>query len=344
MEISTDIREALKERHYTPIEIIGKGGYAQTILAENSIYHQKFAIKVADLSAPKNSIRDCYINEVQILKTLYHPNIVYIYDYFETHNYLFIVLEYCENRSLAHYLKKNHGNISSSDKKSIMLQIAQALEYCHEKGIAHLDIKPSNIVVDNLGNPHLCDFGFSAFISNDTERYKYNKFAGSPCYQAPEIRNHQLYNPFSADMFSLGVTFFEIFYEENPFRKFTGAELDSVQKGDYIDAFPFQNKDFYRLVRKLCKYKPEYRLDIHQVLTSDYFTKNVKQKKMMTLNLPRKRGRLNSNEQSLKDIGANTNSYTNVSGRKILKMVNNTARLSHVYCGQSTTTATFSSC
>lgn len=162
-----------------------------------------------------------------------HPNIVKIFEAFETENHVYLVMEYVGGGSLHSYLKeKPHRRLEEEDAKFIFKQILTALHYCHRKSIAHRDIKLENILLDENKQVKLIDFGFSTCIPNDK---KIKMFCGTPSYMAPEIVAKEEYAGPPADMWASGVLLYALMNGCFPFRGSTDKELyRRIQRGTFI--------------------------------------------------------------------------------------------------------------
>jgi len=117
-----------------------------------------------------NKNKEKIVREARILSEIHNPNVVNVLEVFKQNNTVYIVMEFISGRSLKHEIEKNW--VLQEDKlKKIIFAIGQALDYIHKKNILHLDIKPSNILMDNNDNPKLIDFGISKKydLSNDQE-------------------------------------------------------------------------------------------------------------------------------------------------------------------------------
>ncbi|OHS93959.1 hypothetical protein TRFO_11420 [Tritrichomonas foetus] len=145
--------------------------------------------------------------EIDSLKSLNHPNIIKLYDYFESPTHTILILQYCNGGTLDLLIKPGRG-LSSRLVVPYMKTILETVRFCHSKNIAHRDIKPHNFFIDGYGRPILGDFGLSRFQASLYSRC--TTFGGSALYRSPEIIQHLPHDPFKADIWSLGVLFFQM--------------------------------------------------------------------------------------------------------------------------------------
>lgn len=209
------------KNNYEFSSVLGIGGSSVVFKVKSLNYSSTyFAAKVT----PKTN--ELNVQDFNALKTLSHSYIISVFDYFEDENNFYLILEYCENGSLSSLIKS--GQITSKDEMTFyMKKLADVIHFCHSKGIAHRDIKPSNVLLDSYGRPKLIDFGICEMLyfntdntQNDDNSYylarkkgnvkTIRKFFGSAPYLAPEIVLKETYDPFASDVWSLGVTFYEL--------------------------------------------------------------------------------------------------------------------------------------
>ncbi len=162
-----------------------------------------------------------------------HPNIVKIFEAFETEHHVYLVMEYVAGGSLHSYLKeRSNRRLDEEEAKRIFKQILTALQYCHRKSIAHRDIKLENILLDEDKNVKLIDFGFSTCIPNDK---KIKMFCGTPSYMAPEIVAKIEYAGPPADIWASAVLLYALMNGCFPFRGATDKELyRRIQRGTFV--------------------------------------------------------------------------------------------------------------
>lgn len=206
---------------------IGQGAYAVVRAGINNWTSNKVAIKIYDKTKLQDSQRRKGVRrEIKILERIRHQNIIELYEAFDTKKQVFLVMENVSGGSL-HSLLKSRPNrqLKDSEAKSLFLQVASAVKYCHSKNITHRDIKLENILLDEKRkNVKLIDFGFSTWIPNDK---KIKMFWGTPSYMAPEIVSKQEFCGPPADIWALGVLLYALLCGKFPFKGKTDEELYS---------------------------------------------------------------------------------------------------------------------
>lgn len=181
------------------------------------------AIKVIELphdpnmsQQTKDELIERFKREAKASAKLNHPNIVSIFDFGEYEGRYFMVMEFLQGRNLAQLLKI-HSPLSVPVALKSIIQVCDALDFAHYQGIIHRDIKPANIVILDNGTTKLTDFGIARLESSQSDLTKAGSILGSLLYISPE----QLMNPKDvdkrADIYSLGVTAYEIMTGQLPY-------------------------------------------------------------------------------------------------------------------------------
>lgn len=206
-----DLSEQLSKHFYKILEIVARGGSCICLRVESLKYRADFACKVITLSNQEKA--NCSYNaEVELLKNLQSPYIVNIYDCFVEENNYYIILEYCHFHSLREYSKTT--KLRNSEIMKYMLNISLAVEYLHSLNIAHHDIKPANFFLDQYYRAKLGDFGIA-------KKYEHSeKSTKAECtlkFAAPELLKGIPYDPFKADIWSLGVSIYYLSTGNYPF-------------------------------------------------------------------------------------------------------------------------------
>ncbi|CAK9299836.1 unnamed protein product [Gordionus sp. m RMFG-2023] len=181
------------------------------------------------------------IRELEIMRHLYHPNIIQYFGYFHDERRLFIILQYAPQGELYKLLKAANG-FDDIKTASIISQVAAALKYCHSKKVIHRDIKPENILIMMCGQIKLADFGWSVHSPS----LKRTTMCGTLDYICPEMVNSRAYNE-KVDNWSLGILTFELLMAYPPFESDDRDETyRKIRKGlaIYPPKIGFLAKDF----------------------------------------------------------------------------------------------------
>jgi serine/threonine protein kinase len=215
--------------NYRIISKIGEGGMGIVYLAEHLTLKRKAAVKALNpLLSQNEQIKSRFVNEAVTLSQLNHHSIVALYDFISADNQLLLIMEYAAGYTLSDIVEKN-GAIKENQALRIFGEILDGFSYAHSKGIVHRDIKPSNIIIDGNGNPKILDFGIAKILDSDSRITKTGMKVGSVIYMSPE---QILGKPVDSrtDIFSLGITLFEILTGKLPFDTTTNSEFEIQSK------------------------------------------------------------------------------------------------------------------
>lgn len=215
---------------------LGSGAYASVNLVFSKLQNTKHAMKTYEKAkAPADSHRrKSIMNEIEIMKKLgTHPHIVGFVDSFDSQNYINILMEFVDGKSMYFYLKsKPNRRLSEEKAKSLFRQVVSAIAYCHSLLITHRDIKLENLIIDNHSNIKLIDFGFSTCFPHST---KAKLFCGTPSYMAPEIVARKEYHGPPVDIWALGVLLYALLCGTFPFKGANDSQLYStISKGAFV--------------------------------------------------------------------------------------------------------------
>lgn len=174
-----------------------------------------------------------FIDEAKAVANLRHDNIVTMYELREESDMAYIAMDYVAGQSLAAYTRKD-TLLSVQMVYWIVAEVASGLAYAHAAGIVHRDIKPSNILYDdNKREVKVADFGVARLMDSTMARTRTGEVLGSPLYMSPEqIRGEKVTG--QSDIFSLGVTFYQLLTGELPFNADNIATLTrQILQGNY---------------------------------------------------------------------------------------------------------------
>ena len=202
-------------RDYILEERIGAGGVGEVWRARHVRLDKPVAIKlILPHLCQDENIYNRFVQEAIATANSEHPNIVSVYDFFSNNDDAFLVMSYIEGGSLQDRLKR--GRLSLSEALRIARDILGALDFAHQRGIVHRDVKPSNILLSLDSHAYLVDFGI-ALILGKTRITRFGANIGTPDYMSPEqIRGGQLDH--RTDVYSFGCVLYEMLTGRSPFR------------------------------------------------------------------------------------------------------------------------------
>ncbi|HKY96453.1 MAG TPA: protein kinase [Gemmatimonadaceae bacterium] len=204
---------------------LGQGGMATVYLAEDARHHRKVAIKLLhpELSAILGT--DRFLKEIELTANLQHPHILPLFDSGSADGLLFYVMPYVEGETLRGRLNRER-QLPVDDAVRIAVDVADALDYAHRRGIIHRDIKPENILLLD-GRPLVADFGIALAVeqAGGVRMTQTGISLGTPQYMAPEQAMGDKAVDQRADIYALGAVVFEMLAGDPPF---TGPNTQAI--------------------------------------------------------------------------------------------------------------------
>jgi eukaryotic-like serine/threonine-protein kinase len=190
---------------YLITDWIGQGGMGQVFKAVHKVMGRVCAVKVLPLEKSTPQSRDSFMREIRVQAELDHPSVVRAYDAGVDGSVHYLVTEFVPGTDLRR-LVRNQGPLSQSETASIIAQVARGLQYAHQIGLVHRDIKPGNILVTNEGVAKLSDIGLATWAHSMDADPRAGKIVGTADYLSPEqIQNPRGVGP-ASDIYSLGCT------------------------------------------------------------------------------------------------------------------------------------------
>ena len=263
---------------YKRLKFLGEGSYASVYCVENKITGAQRAMKILNKSENYSAEDDKEIlNEIDILRTLDHPNILKIFEFYSSKESYSLVTELCNGGELFQEIIDN-GPFNENYSAYVMFQIFSAINYCHGMKIVHRDLKPENILIvdrneNGLPRIKIADFGTSKMFEKGVVQ---KKVVGSSYYIAPEVLKKH-YDE-KCDIWSCGVIMYILLSGRPPFPGDSDREImDKVAIGKYdLEESPFDQlsnagKD---LIKKLLVKDPKKRITASEALNHAWFKEN----------------------------------------------------------------------
>jgi serine/threonine protein kinase len=265
------IYDKKKDKSYLVEKKIGEGGFASCYRVIDSS-NKAFACKaVYKPSLKSEKHREKLKSEIKVHDSLNHPYICSLRTCFQDENYIYIILELCENQSLGDMIKRRK-RVSEEEARYFMLQMFSGIGYCHKNQVIHRDIKLGNVFLDSDMNVKIGDFGLAAQLESEEDRKK--TICGTPNYIAPEV----LYDTknghsFKADIWSLGVMLYTLVIGIPPFQTKDANEIyKRIQVANF--SFPSDKKasdEFKSCVKFILNPDPEARPGLDQIKAHAFF-------------------------------------------------------------------------
>jgi predicted Ser/Thr protein kinase len=207
--------------------MIGHGGMGAVYKARQKQLDRVVALKILPPSARTGpAFEDRFVREARALAKLNHPGVVTLYEFGQSGGLFFFLMEFVDGINLRQLIEG--GRLSAHEALAIVPQICDALQYAHDQGIVHRDIKPENLLMDRQGRIKVADFGLAKLMNSSDEPVSIDRANGSPVlsgagkvmgtpqYMAPEQREHPTEVDHRADIYSLGVVFYQMLTGELP--------------------------------------------------------------------------------------------------------------------------------
>jgi len=255
-------------------KVLGKGGFGtcylfRSINKDDMNYYAGKIIQKKNVNNQKKSLTD-EINIQKLFKN--NSKIVGVKDYFEDDDNVYIILEYCKNKSLQDYLIQREGRLKEIEVKCFIFQLLQGLKYLQQKKVIHRDLKPKNLLLDDKNELKIGDFGLVVQLTNEKER-KF-EICGTYNYMAPEIfENEGKGYSFEVDIWSVGIIMYQLLTGKLPFN---GENNDEIQKN--ILSFQPENLDVSELtptaadlIKQILVKDPKKRPGINQIVYHFFF-------------------------------------------------------------------------
>lgn len=256
-------------------EIIGQGSYAQVRECIDSVSLDRFAVKIVNLkylSRNSKKIYDNQMQEIKFLKQMKHKNVLSLKECLFRNSRVYIIMEFCTiNLSTLRKAQPNQ-RLEPLITLDLFKQLICGLSYIHSIGIVHRDIKPQNLLINNLGVLKIIDFGVSHILNlwqRDSTCFNYE---GSPLFQAPEVvSGEEKYDGFKVDVWSSGVTLHVLIFGVYPFQDeallglYDKILADNLTKPPELPSYSYQRDALLDLLNRMLEKVADRRIDINSI-------------------------------------------------------------------------------
>ncbi|EST04522.1 Protein kinase domain protein [Kalmanozyma brasiliensis GHG001] len=273
--------------HWKLDKLIGQGASGRVRLAVHDQTGQRAAVKIIPrtlINASRMSLRDADVKankmilgierEIVIMKLIEHPNLLGLWDVYETSKDLFLIMEYVAGGELFDHLVAQ-GKLTPRDARGYFRQIIFGMDYCHRFNICHRDLKPENLLLDETKKiVKIADFGMAAL--QPTEKMLETS-CGSPHYASPEIVSGKRYKGTASDIWSCGIILFALLCGRLPFDDPNIQQLlGKVRAGKFMmpEWLEPASKD---LIWRMLEVDPEKRIKMTDIMRHPWFTNNGKE-------------------------------------------------------------------
>ncbi len=222
------------------LDLIGQGGMGAVYKARQVGLDRIVALKILPPhDHDDGSFAGRFEREARSLARLSHPHIVTVFDSGHSGDFYYFVMEFVDGVNLRDAI--NAGTLTPSEALAIVPQICDALQYAHDEGIVHRDIKPENVLIDRKGKTRIADFGLARLLgpTTDVTLTGTHQVMGTPRYMSPEQMEGSHDVDHRADIYSLGVVFYEMLTGELPMGRFDGPSK-KVQVDVRLDEVVFR--------------------------------------------------------------------------------------------------------
>eukprot|EP00128_Syssomonas_multiformis_P009459 Colp12_sorted_trinity150504_noHs@31664 len=246
--------------HFELLRTIGRGAFGKVEIVRKITSDQLYALKYIDKAkCIKNKAVENIIHERDILEELNHTFVVNLHYAFQDENFLYMVLDLMLGGDLRYLLQQSEEGISEETVRFYIAELSLALEYLHDRKIAHRDIKPDNIMISEEGHVHLTDFNLAARVSPEEPS---TEVCGTLYYMAPEMVSRHKYW-YTVDWWSLGVVMWELLMGTVPFTGNNYKELaQNIALATSLQLSRPISEECVSILKGLLQVNPEYRLGV----------------------------------------------------------------------------------
>ena len=259
--------------HYRIISLLGRGGMADVYRAEDERLGREVALKAVPPEFARDPERvERFEREVRAAARLTHPNIVTVHEFGQGAGQHFYTMALMPGGDLKARIRAHPEGMPPSEARAVAAAMARALDYAHQQGFVHRDVKPENILFGEDGAPQLTDFGIARSMSSGARMTATGMSIGSPHYMSPEQARGKEVDGRS-DLYSLGVVLYEMLTGRVPFDAADTFAVGLSHINDPVPELPPAQQDWQPVVDRLLAKSPDDRFgsaaELAKILASD---------------------------------------------------------------------------
>ncbi|WOL13510.1 CBL-interacting protein kinase 6-like [Canna indica] len=271
-------RGGVLDGRYDLGRVLGRGAFGKVHYARDLRSGRSVAVKVVDKGAiVRSGMMDHVKREISAMRMVRHPNVVELYEVMATRTKIYLAMELVRGGELFARISRA-GRLSESASRRYFRQLVSAVDFCHQQGVYHRDLKLENLLLDGNGDLKVADFGLSALVDDARSDGLLHTMCGTPAYVAPEVFGKRGYDGAKADVWSCGVILFVLLSGSLPFRDDNLMVMyKKICRGEF-QCPPWISSGARRVITRMLDPNPNTRITLAKLMEAPWSNKTTAQK------------------------------------------------------------------